>query len=661
MCGITGLYKYDGLNPEADSSLKRMVYSLIHRGPDETGIYIDNYSGIGQTRLSIIDPQGGSQPITNEDSTLWIVFNGEVFNYPFLREELLRKGHNFKTNCDTEVILHLFEDKREKCLDDLNGQFAFAIWDSVNEELFLARDRAGIAPLFYSQTPDGKFLFGSEIKAIFSEGSIPREINHNALNEIFTIWTNIPGNTFFKGVKELPPASYLKVKKGDISVKSYWNLTFRDTSPEMNYKLPDLVHELKDLLLDAVKIRLRADVPVGSYLSGGLDSSGITSMISRNFDNDLRTFGITFEEDNYTEKYYQQSVVSHLGLNHTEEYITNNDIAEFFPDALWNIEKPILRTAPVPLYLLSKRVRKEGYKVVLSGEGADEVFGGYNIFKEALIRKFWSDYPASATRHLLLQKLYPYIFKDKRLKNTITDFFRTGIEEPSNPFFSHQIRWKNTSKIKSFLNDDIQESLSSYDPVEQLSAFLPGDFRSFSVLGKAQYLEFILFLSGYLLSSQGDRMAMANSVELRIPFLDHRVIEFMSAIPYSLKIRGLNEKFLLKKVFEKDLPREIINRPKNPFRAPINYLFSGNSGRNMDYISDAALKESGLFDALKVKRLVNKINNGQGGETENMAAAAILSAQIIYNRFIKDFPVNRNSPMHINNYYDYRKKLEKTI
>jgi asparagine synthase (glutamine-hydrolysing) len=659
MCGITGLYSRNGLERDAEISLRRMVNSLSHRGPDESGLYIDDNAALGHSRLSIIDLSGGAQPITNEDSTLWIIFNGEIFNYPELREGLLNSGHNFRTHTDTEVILHLYEEKRERCLDDLNGQFAFAIWDTNNEELFLARDRAGILPLFYSYSPEGKFIFGSEIKAILSEGSLNRNINRRALDQIFTFWTTLPGQTFFEGVNELPPAHYMKIKNGILSVQRYWDIKFEDTAPELNFKLTDIVEEVKSLLTDAVRIRLRSDVPVGSYLSGGLDSSGVTALIRNNFDNDLRTFGITFEEAGFNEQYFQHVMVSYLNVNHTEEFVTNNDISDLFISAVRHMEKPVLRTAPIPLYKLSRKVREEGYKVVISGEGADEIFGGYNIFKEALIRKFWSLYPGSAKRHLLLSRLYPYIFKDKRLQSSLTDFFKTGIDEPNNPYFSHQIRWKNTSKIKNFFSTELQDSLKGYDPAGDLPRFIPDGFDEWSILAKAQYLEFILFMSGYLLSSQGDRMAMGNSVELRVPYLDHRVIEYMAKIPYSLKIRGLNEKFILKKVFEKELPNQIRNRPKNPFRAPVNYLFSRRGNNNLDMVSPGSIKEAGLFDPGKVQRLINKLNSVSVGEVDNMAAAGILSAQAIYFNFIKDFNVSETNK--ITNVFDHRRKLEKSV
>ncbi len=501
MCGITGIHRHKGLNGGADDAIKKMISSLLHRGPDESGVYIDNQIALGHTRLSIIDPRGGSQPITNEDQTLWIVFNGEIFNYPDIRTELIKSGHVFKTNCDTEVLLHLFEEKREKCLDEINGQYAFAIWDSVNEELFLARDRTGIAPLFYTITDDGKFIFGSEIKAIFSEGTVNRSISTKALEQVFTLWTTIPGETTFEGIKELPPASYIKVKNGVVHLKRYWSLNFEDTSSELNYRLSDIIEEARSILLDSVRIRLRADVPVGCYLSGGLDSSGVTSLISKNFNNELRTFGITFEDENFNEQFYQQTLVKALGVNHTEQFVSNNAISDYFTEIIYNTEKPILRTAPVPLYLLSKRVRQEGYKVVLSGEGADEIFGGYNIFKEALIRKFWSDYPSSSYRHLLLSRLYPYIFKDKRLQSSLTEFFKTGIDNPHNAFFSHQIRWKNTSKILGFFSEGIKNP--GYNPVDFMSQFIPETFDNWSTLARAQYLEIILFMSGYLLLFAG--------------------------------------------------------------------------------------------------------------------------------------------------------------
>jgi len=394
MCGIAGIINLKQPQPITPDALKRMVSIQRHRGPDESGAYLDDYIGLAQARLSIIDLGGGTQPIHNEDKSLWIIYNGEVFNYPELREKLVKLGHKFYTSSDTEVILHLFEEKGVECLNELNGQFAIAIWNSNNKTLFLARDRVGIRPLFYT-IQNERLYFASEIKSIFANNEITRSLDPQSLDQVFTFWTTLPEKTIFNDINELPPAHYMVLSEKGISTNCYWQLPFSKNSQQSNRKVEDLVHEVSETFMDAVKIRLRADVPVGSYLSGGLDSSGITETVKNNFNNELRSFGIRFENEDYDEGSYQNEMVDYLKVNHSEITASNSDIGSNLEDVLWHTEKPLLRTGPIPLYLLSNLVNQNGYKVVLTGEGADEIFGGYNIFKEAKIRKFWAKDPDS--------------------------------------------------------------------------------------------------------------------------------------------------------------------------------------------------------------------------------------------------------------------------
>ena len=637
MCGISGILNLKNPAQINTDHLRRMTYTLRHRGPDETGAYVDDWVGLAQSRLSIIDLSGGSQPIHNEDKTLWIVLNGEIFNYPEIRESLLKLGHKFYTSSDTEVILHLYEEKKERCLNDLNGQFAFVIWDSSKKEFFAARDRVGILPFFY-KIENEKLLFASEAKAIIEISDSQTTFDPIGLDQIFTFWTTLPGKTVFKDISELPPGHYLKFTPDkEIAVKGYWSLTYNKRQVCEDKLISDFTDEISSLIKDSIHIRLRADVPVGSYLSGGLDSSGITAFVKNFFNNELRTFGITFQESAFDESDFQNLMINHLKTNHSEVHATNEDIGKYFSDIIYYGEKTIIRAAPVPLFLLSKKVREEGYKVVLTGEGADEIFGGYNIFRETKARKFWSLYPDSEKRPKLLQKLYPYIFKDKRLAKTLQSFFKLGIDDPANPFFSHIVRWNNNTRLKNFFSDDLNEQIGTYNSFEDLKSTLPKDFENWDYVYKAQYLEIITFMSGYLLSSQGDRMAMANSVELRVPYLDHHIIEYMATVPSRFKIRGLNEKYLLKKVFKDLLPSQIINRPKNPYRAPIRNSFFNNKFLDINSIlSEKDISEAGVFNPTKVKMLLKKVGRIENlSELDNMAIAGIISTQYLHNDFIK--------------------------
>jgi asparagine synthase (glutamine-hydrolysing) len=650
MCGISGFF-YPGI--AGNKLISQMISLIQYRGPDESGIYLDSDIALGHCRLSVVGLDDGTQPICNEDGTLWIVYNGEVFNYSELRSELQKKGHVFKTGTDTEVLVHLYEEYGKECLSKVNGQFAFAVWDCLKKELFLARDRVGIRPLYYYHAGN-KFLFASEIKAIFADPSVPREIDPAALHQIFTFWTTLTPQTTFKGIYELPPGHYQIVRNAAIvEQKPFWNIPYHAPESRWAGTFDEAAEHLKELLTDAIRLRLKADVPVGAYLSGGLDSSIITSLISRHFNNRLQSFSIGFQEAAFDESPYQQELVRYLGTEHKDLVISNRDIREHFAQVIRHCEKPMLRTAPVPMFLLSRMVRNNHFKVVLTGEGADEVFGGYDIFKEGKIRQFWNRFPQSSCRPRLLEKLHPYIFKDPaRSRNILQKFYAVAPDDLADPFFSHRIRWKNTGKNQLFFSDDLlHQALAAYSPERELLRRLPCGFDSRDPLSKAQYLEMDIFMSNYLLSSQGDRVAMANSLELRLPFLDFRVIDFAATLPPSWKIKALNEKYILKKAFHDILPSRILSRPKQPYRAPIREVFfSGKNSYVEELLSDTYLNKTGYFNPAKTRHLVNKYRKpGQliASETQNMALVGILSTQLVHYHFMDDCTADSIKPIEI--------------
>lgn len=638
MCGIAGTVL---LKPLVSSCSKdatvRMLDVLRHRGPDEAGLYIDDSAVLGQVRLSIIDLAGGSQPIHNEDQTQWIVFNGEIFNYLELREDLILQGHQFYTHTDTEVIIHLYEQYGPDCVQHLNGQFAFAIWDSKDRTVFMARDRVGIRPLHYT-LHQGKLIFASEIKSILTDPTVPRQTDPIALDQIFTFWAPLTPRTIFEHIKELPPGHTLTCCLGqEPKVRRYWQVPLHSTKECLDRSADDLCEQVRELLMDAVRLRLRADVPVGTYLSGGLDSSILTSMVVNHFNNQVRTFGLRFHEAEFDETKYQNRMVQALQCNHSEILVPNEDIGTYFNQAMWHIEKPMLRTSPIPLMFLSGLVHSQGFKVVLSGEGADEVFGGYNIFREAKIRRYWAKAPDSARRAALIGRLYPYIFNDDRSRQTVQSFFGRNLEQVDNPLYSHILRWDNTSRLKQFFSSDLKARINTYDACEDLVQQLPDSFREASNLSKAQYLEMTIFMSQYLLSSQGDRMAMAGSVEARVPFLDHRVIEFMAQVSPRHKIAGLTEKALLRRAFAHLLPNDICRRNKHPYRTPIKQGLLNDVHKEFvrDMLTGSNMIEAGLFDSKKVSLLLNRLENRpQPSETDNMALAGILSMQSVYEQFM---------------------------
>jgi asparagine synthase (glutamine-hydrolysing) len=642
MCGITGVLNLGDRPPVSVETIHQMLAMVRYRGPDGFGVYRDSDVALGSARLSIIDLADGDQPIGNEDRTLWIVFNGEIFNYVELRPALEARGHHFSTHSDTEVILHLFEDYGPACLSYLNGQFAMAIWNTQKRSLFLARDRLGVRPLYYT-VHDDQLVFGSEIKSILAYPGIKAEIDPDALAEIFTFWSTLKERTIFNNIRDLPPGHYLTVQDGQFEVKPFWSLNFEE--PQHPRSVEDYLAELEELLVDATRIRLRADVPVGAYLSGGLDSSMITAIIRKYTSNQLDTFSIAFADNPlFDESRYQLQMAAHLGTQHQVVQCTHADIGRVFPEVIWHTETPVLRTAPAPMFLLSRLVHQHHLKVVLTGEGADEFLAGYDIFKEMKIRRFWARNPESQIRPLLLRRLYSDIAGLGGLNQSFLNaFFGRNSTHTDSPVYSHLIRWANTTRTQRFLLQTSRNggfARAQTDTEYEQMVSLPGAFRGWSPLAQAQYLESSIFLPQYLLSSQGDRVAMANSVEGRYPFLDYRVVEFCNRLPSDLKLAGLMEKWLLKQLGRKLLPDNIWQRPKRPYRAPIHRSFFGQGapGYVGDLLSEAALRESQFFNPVAVAQLVKKVEGGvQLSETEDMALAGILSTQLVHQQFIKAF------------------------
>ncbi len=638
MCGIAGYF--DKTEKASKTVLNKMLTRIAHRGPDECGIYINEHVGFGSVRLSIIDIAGGQQPMPNEDLTLWIVFNGEIFNYVELRKELTDKGHKFRTKSDTEVILHLYEEFGENCLSKLNGQFAFSIWDKKNNEFFVARDRVGIRPLFY-YSGNSLFIYSSEIKAIVEHPKVNRKFSLEGISETFTFWTTLTPNTIFEGIKECPPGHYMKIKNAIPIVKPYWKLDFAKQGEYFSGSFEEAVSKFDALFEDSVRIRLRSDVPVAAYLSGGIDSSVTTAYIKKIEPKVLQTFSVGFTEKEFDETYFQNIASDYFNTKHISYTCSSREVAENFPEVVWHCEMPLLRTSPSPMFSLSKKVRENNIKVVITGEGADELLAGYNIFKENKIRRFWAKYPKSRLRPLLLKKLYPYITALQNANpNALKLFFGYKLGEVDSDIYSHLLRWKNTSNIKNHLSQDVKEKLTDFNPYFNLLKRIDGQLDNLDPLAKAQYLEISVFLSGYLLSSQGDRMGMANSVEGRYPFLDHRIIEFCASLPPDFKLKGLNEKVLLKKMMKGKLPDEILNRSKQAYRAPILSSFMGDNAPDYvkEVLSPDSLNEAGIFNSESVSKLVAKMNSGKAySEIDNMALTAIVSTQLLYKQFIKEF------------------------
>lgn len=641
MCGIAGILTFTPHKPPERAELAAMIARLHHRGPDGTGILVDGAIGLAHARLSIIDLAGGQQPIHNENATVQVVFNGEIFNYVELRQELIARGHRFYTQTDTEVIVHLYEEHGECFVDHLNGQFAIAVWDTHTKCLVLARDRTGIRPLFYTETA-GRFIFASEVKALFALPDVRRAIDVQALAETCTYWSPLVPRSAFEGVSSLPPGHVMVIADRVRRIHCYWDWTFpdaKDGGASQNRTEADYAAELQELLIDSVRLQLRADVPVGAYLSGGLDSSIVTTIVRNFSDTPLRTFSLTFDDAEFDESAYQKELVDYLGTEHTSIRCTRADIAAAFPRTILHTESPIVRTAPAPLMMLSRHVREAGYKVVLTGEGADEVFGGYDLFKEAKIRRFWARSPNSTSRPRILERLYPYLKNSPVTGRAFTQaFFRDGMEHADQPYFAHIPRWTTTRRISQFFSRDVRAAVGDWDPYDAIIATLPHEMSRWKPMARDQYIEAHTLMTGYLLSSQGDRVAMANSIEGRYPFLDHRLIEFANRLPPQLKLHGLTEKYLLKKSVKGLLPESVRTRTKQPYRAPDSQSFF-NDGKSVEYVAElmsaSKISSAGYFDAGATAKLFEKCRAGRAiGFSDNMAFVAILSTMLLHEQFI---------------------------
>ncbi len=625
-----------------------MAGALRHRGPDEFGIYRDRRAGLAHARLSIIDLSTGQQPLANEDETLWIVFNGEIFNYLELRDELLALGHTFRTRSDTEVIVHAYEAWGADAFERFNGQWAVALWDSRRQALVLARDRLGVRPL-YVATHKGRLYFASEVKSIFAaDPSLPRGLDPVGVEQTFTFWTVVPPQGVFAGISELPPGFVRTYHNGDMEEHAFWTPRYptEDGAGSFKGSLEDATVAVRAALEAATSLRmLRADVPVGSYLSGGLDSSLVASLALAAKGQRFSTFSLRFDDVEYDETEFQRLMVQRLGSAHQEVVVSRADIANVFPDVIAHTERPILRTAPAPLFLLSRLVRQAGIKVVLTGEGADEMFAGYDIFREAKVRRFWARQPNSRLRPRLLERLYPYLARSPVAQQAMArQFFGRNLAGFRAPGFSHDTRWHTTSALKRLFSPAQREAVRGQDVIADFVRTLPDDFARWSFLAQDQYIEVRTLLSGYLLSSQGDRMLMANSVEGRFPFLDRNVVALADSLPADYKLRVLDEKHVVKRAARGLIPDEILRRKKQPYRAPDALSFVGPHAPGWvdEMMTESALRDSGVFDPTAVSKLWRKCRDRQSdaqfSNADNMAVVGVLSTQLLHHQFIRRTP-----------------------
>jgi asparagine synthase (glutamine-hydrolysing) len=605
MCGICGKLVFGGKMAVSPSLLKAMADTIHHRGPDDEGYHVSGPIGLGFRRLSIIDLQSGHQPLANEDGSIWIVFNGEIYNYQELRAFLLSKGHVFKTQSDTEVIVHLYEEFGPACLDRLRGMFAFAIWDENAKTLLLARDRVGIKPLYYCLT-DTSLVFASEIKAVLADPSVRREIAPELIDRFLT-FLYVPGEeTLLKGIRKLAPGHYLLIKDGKPVVRRYWDLHFPELFPSRHLK--DAQADLVSLLNETVKLHMIADVPVGVLLSGGVDSTGVLSLAVHETDKKINSFTVGFSGDQVTdERPYARLAAEKFGTEHHEMTISAEDFAAFLPQYVWHMEEPVCEPPAIAMYYVSKLARNY-VKVLLSGEGGDEAFAGYVNYRNLVwlerIKRGVFPLNGVLARGLSLANSllrFPRLAKYVPLMNDrFPDYYYSRTSSPYR-YTGNLLGQVYSTDFAPAIDREL-----SLEPIRRLQARVRGQ----NLLDAMLYIDTKTSLPDDLLI-KADKMTMANSIELRVPLLDHRVLEFAASLPPGLKIRGFTPKYILKKALSQKIPKAIRNRKKAGFPVPYeSWLRNDLKDIVWDVLTDRKTINRGYFRKDALEGLLQANSNG---------------------------------------------------
>jgi len=608
MCGIAGIIKESGKEVNINI-LKNMASKIEHRGPDEEGFIVKDAVGLAIKRLKIIDLNSGAQPQVSTDGRYHIVFNGEIYNYKDLRDSLSKKGYIFKSKSDTETILAAFFFYGAKAIEMLDGMFSFAIYDSKRKITTLVRDRLGVKPLYYNFLKDGTVIFASEIKALTVYPDFKTEFNPQALDNLLTFGFQLSPGTFFKGVSQVLPGHYLKITDNSIKQYKYWDLDF--SKPKLTSSKEDISLILKDHLENAVKKRLVSDVPVASYLSGGIDSSIVSGIYSKLKGGDIHTFSIGFEDDKYNELNFAKSVSDFFSTKNTS-FSCQPETSDF-KKLIYHLENPLVTLLNLPLFYLSKKVNNAGFKVVLSGDGADEFLGGYHYFRQMKVFDFIKRGKESPYRMQLLSKLNNQINTGtKQLE--LYNFFKLQQAKIDIKTLKFPYLFNTLPNKQQFLSTGINEIMQKESSIDLI--FNVEEITDLPLMDQIFYMETKLRLLNLTLPLS-DKMSMANSVENRSPFLDYKLIEFITQIPNHLKIRGLNEKYILKNAFKDFLPLEIIQRKKQPLSASASWFLNLMKEPVQYYTSDSIIKEKRYFNPLYLKFI--KEEQKRNGKTDYSA------------------------------------------
>ncbi|HZJ45488.1 MAG TPA: asparagine synthase (glutamine-hydrolyzing) [Pyrinomonadaceae bacterium] len=601
MCGIAGFVESKNrvAPEEASAILDRMCRVIAHRGPDDQGtMHTSEGVHFGMRRLSIIDLAGGHQPISNEDGQVSIVFNGEIYNYRELYPELQKRGHHFKTHSDTEAIVHAYEEFGVDCLLPLRGMFAFAIWDANKKRLFIARDRVGKKPLYYTLTDDSTLIFGSELKSLLQHPKTRRVINPEAVDAYLTCGYVPDPLTILQSVHKLPPGHFLTFENGRIDVRAYWDFQYGQPEAQTPLKEEDYLDELRSLLAESVKLRLIADVPLGAFLSGGIDSSSVVGLMSQQMSQPVKTFSIGFKEDSYNELKYARVAAKHFQTDH-HEFVVTPDLCEIVDELAWFLDEPFADSSAIPTYMVSKMAR-QFVTVVLSGDGGDELFGGYTRYVIDRQRSTFGQLPRFLRRGVMapLSKQLPHGARGRNFLHNIA-------LDPLDRYLDSISIFTELNKPRLYTNEFVGQ-LGSENNVLQSWRTYAGNVRTGQDLDKMLYVDSKTYLPGDILTKV-DRMSMANSLEARVPLLDHKLIEFVNRIPAGLKLKGLETKYIFKKAIESFVPGEILHRPKQGFGVPVQEWINRQlRGKIRETLTEKRTIERGYINRQYVELLLDE-------------------------------------------------------
>jgi asparagine synthase (glutamine-hydrolysing) len=608
MCGIAGKLAFNFNQMVSSEEIQRMCNTLTHRGPDDEGLYVNGPIGLGHRRLSIIDLDSGKQPISNEDRTIWTVFNGEIYNYAELKESLVNRGHVFSTMTDTEVIVHLYEEQGEDFLSSLRGMFAIALWDDRRHRLLLARDRIGKKPLFYSIVAENALVFGSEIKAILQDSGVKRQLNIEALDAYLALLYVPAPLTMFKGIEKLPPGHLLVCENGKINIREFWDLHYQ---PREATHEEELIEELECILEESVRIRLRSDVPIAAFLSGGVDSSSVVSIMARLMTRPVVTCAVGFEDEEHNELSFAKDIAHRFGCTH-HEHLIKSDVANLVPRIVSYFDEPFGDSSAIPTYYVSQMARRHA-TVVLSGDGGDEVFAGYSRhYLQQLECRLRGFLPGSAGRSLAASasRWLP------KVKGRAT--FKKLAMMPDQAYaYKHSHSLFTEEEKPRLYSADLRVASALFDPTRSLRDYY-NRCDAPDALDKALYVDMKTYLPDDILVKV-DRMSMAHSLEIRSPLLDHKLIEFTAKLPSSLKLKSRTTKYLLKQVMRKYLPTEVLTRPKHGFTMPLGQWLKGPL-RDMveDCLSGPAATQRGLFNKSFIQTLWSAQLSARGDHSHQL-------------------------------------------